>query len=133
MRMRGISLRSERILYLEMAGPSASMSVEEVAVAGGVSLNYLGKQVSNEHVRIFSEYCHPWEEIGPCLGHSDHQIAAIKENNPTAELRRRAVIQKWKEAMGFRATYRSFLKILIDFNKVQSACEICRILGDEGW
>lgn len=109
------------------------MTVNEVAKAGSVSLDYLKRSVSNKHVLLFGKYCNPWEEIGPLLGHSTDILAAIWEDNHNAELRRIAVIQKWKEATGFKATYYSFIEVLINCKKVQSAYEICCILGEEGW
>lgn len=108
-----------------------SVRIEDVAEAGGISLDYLDRQMSDQHVLLFSKYCDPWELIGPHLGHSPSAITAIDRDYRTTELKRRAMIQKWKEK-NIRATYLSFLKVLIDCEKVQSACAICSILGEEG-
>lgn len=107
-------------------------SIEEVARAGGVSLAYLQRQVSEAHVLQFSRFCTPWELMGSYFGLTSADISAIARDEHNTELKRRAVIQRWKEANAFKATYHNFIKVLLDHEKAQSAYEVCCILGKEG-
>ena len=59
----------------------------------------------------------------PPAGHAP--VNGIKEDNFTAEKRRIATLQSWKENFAFRATYQVLVQALIESGRVQKALDLC--------
>ncbi len=108
-----------------------SLSIEDIAKETRVSLGYLDREISKQHVVDFAKYCIPFELIAPYLGLSEDVIDAITEDKSSADLRRRETLKRWKSEFSIKATYRVFTDALLKCGKASSATEICRTLQKE--
>ena len=70
-------------------------------------------------------FCDPWESIGYHLHLDSATINGIKEDKSTAEERRIATLQSWKQKFAHRATYRVLVQALIESGHAQQALELC--------
>jgi len=109
----------------------AKISMESVANKAGVSMQYLEEEFSDDHVLDFARLCPNYEVIAPFFKLPQYMIDDIAEEKANPELRRRALLQKWKGHYSFEATYKKFLQALIDCGKRDTAYEVCKILAKE--
>lgn len=108
-----------------------SFTVEEVAQQAGVSLSYLERQLSGHHVLSFARYCAPLRVVGIELGLERCQLDDINEDQRKNTLRRRGLLEVWKEKCTFEATYSKFVKALVACEKNDSAYQVCLALAEE--
>ena len=111
---------------LKMAARSPAITIKELAEKAGLSLECLDLPFHKNHAHILARFCDPWDSIGYHLGLDDVIINGIKEDNFTAEKRRIATLQSWKEISAHRATYRVLIQALIESERAQKALDLCR-------
>ena len=107
------------------------ITANELAEKVGLSLQCLTLAFREEDVHIMAEFCDPWEKIGYHLKLTKPNISSIKEDNATAETRRIATLQKWKERFAHRATYRVLIEALIQSEYAEQALKLCRKIKNE--
>ena len=105
------------------------LTVEQIAQRAGLTPDYLDRQISDQHVLRFAEYCTDFELVGPYLGLKKHEVSDIDEDKRKTALKRRALLEIWKERQSFEATYRKLIEALMNCGKNNSAYEICCILA----
>ena len=110
---------------------SMSFTVEQLAEKAGVSLGYLNRQISGQHVLEFAKHCSIYQLIGPQLGLEEQELSDIEDDYKKAELKRRAVLERWKKKKTFEATYRRFLEALIKCDWNNNAYQACCTLAKE--
>ena len=106
------------------------ISANELAGEAGLKLECLDLPFRKDDAHILAEFCDPWENIGYLLNLKGAKINAIKEDNSSAEKRRIATLQAWKEKFACRATYRVLIEALIRFGNAQQALELCIKIKD---
>ena len=109
---------------LKMADKSP-ITANELAKKAGLSLESLDFPFRVDHAHILAGFCDPWETIGYHLRLNSAEINAIKEDNSSAEKRRIATLQAWKEKFAYRATYRVLIEALISCGHAQQALDLC--------
>lgn len=106
-------------------------TVKDLAERAGVSLKYLEKQISDKHVLDFAKHYGTFEVIGPYLGLDKCDLSDIDEDNNKSALKRRKVLEVWKEKKAFEATYKKFIEALIKCDRNDSAFHVCQALAEE--
>jgi hypothetical protein len=101
------------------------ITAKELAEEARLSLERLDLPFRKDDAHMLAEFCDPWENIGYHLCLNDATINDIKEDNSTAEKRRIATLQRWKERLAHRATYRVLIQALIKSGRAQKALEVC--------
>ena len=101
------------------------ITIKELAEEARLSLECLDLPFHKDHAHIFAKFCDPWENIGYNLCLNDAIINGIREDNSTAETRRIAILQLWKQKYAHRATYRVLVQALIESGHAQQALELC--------
>ena len=101
------------------------ITANELAEEAELSSDCLKLPFCKDHAHVLAEFCDLWESIGHHLGLNDAIINGIKEDNSTAEKRRTAMLQLWKERFAHKATYRVLIQALIDSGRAQQALELC--------
>ena len=109
---------------LKMADQSP-VTIKELTEEARLSLECLDLPFHKDHAHILAKFCNQWENIGYNLHLNDANISGIMENNSTAEKRRIATLQLWKEKFAHRATYRVLVQALIESGRAQQALELC--------
>ena len=102
-----------------------------MAQQAGLRPDYLKRQISDQHVLRFAEYCTDFELIGPYLGLKKHELETIDGDKRKTALKRRALLEIWQEKDTFEATYWKLVEAFMKCDKNQSAFEICQILSQE--
>ena len=109
----------------------SSFTVEQMAQQAGLRPDYLKRQISEEHVLEFARLCTDFELIGPYLGLKKHELETIDGDKHKTALKRRALLEVWKEKDTFEATYWKLVDVFIKCERNNSAFEICQILSQE--
>ena len=92
-------------------------------------VRYLDQECSSGDLLNLSGFCDPWELVGRHLRLQSHEISGIDEDNKNAELKRLGVLQKWKEKLAFKATYRVLVAALVSCGKADQAYKVCEFLA----
>ena len=70
-----------------------------------------------------------WETLAPYLGLDDRHRKAIRINNSTHELRKKAMLDKWVHDNADEATYLYLIKCCLEAGDRQLCGEICDIFA----
>ncbi|MCG8624856.1 MAG: death domain-containing protein [Proteobacteria bacterium] len=88
----------------------ASTVLEDVF--GDVDQAKLDQPCQKKHLNKISGSIARWEELAPYLDLDEVEIEDIKEEHNSQKRRRQAMLGKWKEKNGTKATYRKLAKYL---------------------
>ena len=69
-----------------------------------------------------------WRLIGLYLDLTKADIAAVDEDNRTADEKRAGMLGRWKEKFAFKATYRVFIEALLACGKAEDAVDACKTI-----
>lgn len=75
-----------------------------------------------------AKLCVDWQLIGRHLKLTDAEITAVNGDNGTVEEKRIAMLQKWKEKLAFKATYRALIEALLAAGKASCAVDVAKII-----
>ena len=75
-----------------------------------------------------AKHCVDWRLIGLYLDLTKADIAAVDEDNQTANEKKAGMLGQWKEKFAFKATYRLFIEALLACGKAEDAVEACKII-----
>lgn len=89
----------------------------------------INQECTYDDFLALSEFCIDWELIGQHLKLTRPQLTAIDADNKSTELKRLAVLHRWKELYAFKATYRALVSALISCKRVDAALEVCKFLA----
>ena len=100
-------------------------------VFGGVDQAKLDQPCRGKHLNKISGSIARWEELTPYLDLDEVEIEDIKEEHSSPKRRRQAMLGKWKEKNGTKATYRKLAKIFASQGRRNLVEELCKILTEE--
>ena len=89
----------------------------------------IDQECSDHDLLALSEFCIDWELIGQHLKLTKAQLTAIDADKKSTELKRLAVLHRWKELYAFKATYRALVSTLISCKRVDAALKVCKFLA----
>lgn len=84
---------------------------------------------SPDDLLALSKFCDPWDLVGKHLKLNSSQINAVDGDNKSVDQKRLGMLQKWKEAFAYKATYGVLVNALIDCEKAEQASEVCKMLA----
>lgn len=73
-----------------------------------------------------------WEELTPCFDLDEVEVEDIKETNSSPKLRRLAMLRKWKQKKGKKATYRALAETLVHQGLRNVAERLCDLIKGSG-
>ena len=109
----------------------SSASLPEIIREAKVSPQCLEQEISDQHILDFADFCTPYQLIGPHLGVSQTSLDDIEADVHKQPLRRRALLQRWRDADTYKATYMKLLRALTACKRADSAYKICCALAAE--
>ncbi len=71
----------------------------------------LDRELTGEELASFAKHLVDWPEKARGLGLEESDIDEIREDKNKSRLRKRAVLRRWKEIYGDRATLRELIRI----------------------
>ena len=104
------------------------ITIEDVAMTAGIPVDALSNECPNEVLLDVAKLCVDWKLIGKYLKLTEAEIAAVDGDSKTVELKMIAVLQKWKEKLAFRATYRALIEALLAAGKASCAVDVAKII-----
>ena len=121
--MRGI--QTVRLLPLSAMEPPPTLEglVKELRI----SPKLLNQKCSDEHLKSISLFL-DWRNVAPHLGLSERDIEEVEFEKKTEPERRLKVLQKWKRKYGYKATFKSFVTILLAVENADDAERVCALL-----
>ncbi len=67
------------------------------------------------------------EEVGPYLELTVQEMIAINRDARTHELRKKAMLTRWKQKNAWNATYRTLLEALLKCDRAGDAQKVCKL------
>ena len=105
-----------------------AITVEDLEQHFKIPKGALDKEISSDHVREISAFLESWKLVAPHLGLSDGEIEAIENDRNTEEEKRLLMLQKWKQALVFKATYQKLIKALLSIKRADLASSVCQMV-----
>ena len=105
-----------------------AITVEDLEQHFKIPKGALDKEISSDHVREISTFLESWKLVAPHLGLSDGEIEAIENDRNTEEEKRLLMLQKWKQALVFKATYQKLIKALLSIKRADLASSVCQMV-----
>ncbi len=98
----------------------------------GISPGKLGRPCTDIHLCEIALRVTNWKLIAPFLDLSQAEIEAIAMNERIVETQRSAMLRKWREKSGRKATYRRLAKVFYKQQRADLVDEICNLFLDDG-
>ena len=89
----------------------------------------LEDEVSDDDIREISTFLESWKLVGPHLGLSKGEIEAIDRDGNTEEEKRLLMLQRWKQALVFKATYKELVNALLSVRRADVAVKVCQAVS----
>lgn len=103
-----------------MASPV--VSIQEVVTHCAVEEAWLDKEVLYTSFHDISQYLSQWKLLAPKLNISQSEVEAIEsDHHKNAEMQRVGFLQKWKQKMSMKATYRALAESLLGIQRTEDA------------
>ena len=112
-----------------MAGSGIGISLQDVMDKLHLSQDQLDKEVSEEHLTEASNIIDDHEVLGPRLGLTEQEMTAIDRDAKTHDLKKKAMLKKWKQKNAWRATYRTLTEALLKCSRADRAQDVCELLA----
>ena len=107
-----------------------AVTVQELAEHFKLSADSdLRQQVSNEHIKEISTILESWKLVASHLGLSQGEIEAIDNDGKNEEQKRLLMLQKWKQALFFKATYQKLLEALLAVRRADLGGKVCKMMA----
>ena len=104
--------------------------MQEVATQADIgNLDILDQECSQKMLLNLAQHCVDWRLIGLYLDLTKADIAAVDEDNRTADEKRTGILGRWKEKFAFKATYRVFIEALLACGKTEDAVDACKTIA----
>ena len=105
-----------------------AVTVEELEQHYKIPEGVLNEEVSDEHIKEISTILDSWNLIASHLDLSKGEIEAVDKNRKTEEEKRLLMLQKWKQALFFKATYKKLLEALLTVRRADQAGKVCQMI-----
>ena len=83
------------------------------------------------HLAVISRKIADWRAVSPFLGLTEADECAILESNPNSEARRIAMLRKWKQKEGAKATYKRLCRAFRECERADLADLVEQLLLTE--
>ena len=80
-------------------------------------------------IREVSTFLESWKLVAPHLGLSKGEIEAIDRDGKTEEEKRLLMLQRWKQALVFKATYKKLINALLSVRRADVAVKVCQVVS----
>ena len=113
--------------HLEMAGHVVSL--QQLLDRFHLSRGRRSADISEEHLTEASKIIDDHEVVGPRLGLTPQEMTAIDRDARTHELKKKAMLRKWKQKLSLNATYRTLTEALLKCSRADHAQDVCELLA----
>ena len=107
---------------------AARPSLEELL--RGVAPEKLDQLCRDDHLSEIALSLTDWQSMAPFLGLTEGEEREIEEDSRPAKRRKVAMLRRWKEKYGKKATYRKLAKVFWKLERIDLVEELCEILSE---
>ena len=106
------------------------ITLQEVASQAGVDkLDVFNQECSQRMLLNLAMHYVDWKLIGLYLDLTKADIAAVDEDNRTADEKRAGMLGRWKEKFAFKATYGVFIEALLACGRTEDTVDACKTIA----
>ena len=105
-----------------------AVTVEELEQHYKIPEGVLNREVSDEHIIEIPTFLESWNLIAPHLDLSKGEIEAVENDGKSEEDKRLLMLQKWKQALFFKATYKKLVEALLAVRRTDQAGKVCQLV-----
>jgi hypothetical protein len=110
-----------------MAGKE--ITLEDLTQKFSISSSVLENEVSDGDIREFAKFLESWKLVASHLGLSKGEIEAIDRDGESEEEKRLLMLQRWKQALVFKATYKEQINALLSVRRADLAVKVCQTVS----
>ena len=100
--------------------------MEDLTQKFNISRSVLENEVSDDDIREIANFLESWKLVAPHLGLSKGEIEAIDRDGTSEEEKRLLMLQRWKQALVFKATYKELINALLSVRRADLAVKVCQ-------
>ena len=105
------------------------ITLEDLTKRFEIPDSILENEVSDGDIREVSTFLESWKLVAPHLGLSKGEIEAIDRDGKTEEEKRLLMLQRWKQALVFKATYKKLINALLSVRRADVAVKVCQVVS----
>ena len=102
------------------------ITLEDLAERFKIPGSQLENEVSDDNIRKISAFLETWKLVAPYIALSEGDIEAIDRDGKSEEEKRLMMLQKWKQALVFKATYKELVNALLFVKRADLAMKVCQ-------
>ena len=110
-----------------MAGPESLL--HDLLDEFGLSEYHLDEELSEDHLTEVSKIVDDHEAVGPGLGLTEQEMAAINLDASTQERQKEVMLRHWKQKFSQGATYRVLIEAFLRCSGADRARKVCELLA----
>ena len=105
------------------------ITVEDLTQKFNISSSVLENEVSDDDIREIANFFESWKLVAPHLSLGKGEIEAIDEDGTSEEGKRLLMLQRWKQALVFKATYKELINALLSVRRADLAVKVCQTVS----
>ena len=88
----------------------------------------LNESISDDHLREIAILLTSWRTVATHLELSESELDDVEREEKDEQMKKLKALQKWKRKIGFKATYRKLVEVLLSLAMADVAEKICLLL-----
>lgn len=106
----------------------AGISLQDLKKVCHITEDQLDMKISDEHLREVSRIIDDHNTVGPELGLTPQEMAAINHDAKTMEHQKMTMLTKWKQKFAWKATYKMLIEANLKCSRGEDAQKVCELL-----
>ena len=105
-----------------------ALTLEELLKEVSVHPEKLNESISDDHLREIAILLTSWRTVATHLELSESELDDVEREEKDEQMKKLKALQKWKRKIGFKATYRKLVEVLLSLAMADVAEKICLLL-----
>ena len=106
----------------------AEITLEELLKEDGVHPERLNESITDDHLHAIAIFLTSWRKVATYLELSENDLDDVEQEGKDEQDKRLKALQMWKRKIGFKATYRKLVEVLLSLAMADVAEKICLLL-----
>ena len=105
-----------------------ALTLEELLKEVSVHPEKLNESISDDHLHEIAILLTSWRTVATHLELSESELDDVEREEKDEQMKKLKALQKWKRKIGFKATYRKLVEVLLSLAMADVAEKICLLL-----
>ena len=105
-----------------------AITLEDLTERFKILSGVLENEISIDDIRKISSFLESWKFVALYLGLSEGEVEAIDKDGKSEEEKRWLMLQRWKQALVFNATYKELINGLLSVRRADLAVKVCQTI-----